>query len=205
MQPDVLIALVWGVVGFASGSLMFSYWLGRCVLRRDIRAVGDGNPGSTNVLRAGGRGWGALAFALDALKGAVPVALAKWVFGVTGWPLVIAAVAPIFGHAFSPFLRFRGGKAVAVTAGVWMALTIWEAPTFGGLALGLWFSIVVVSGWAVALMFATLAAYYLIANPDPVLLTIGAVNIAVVLWKYRADLRQPPGLRPWILRRIERV
>ena len=198
----LVTTLFWAILGFACGSLMFSDWIGRLILRRDLREVGDGNPGASNVLRAGGVGWGALALLLDALKGAIPVSLARYGVGLGGLPLVVVALAPIFGHAFSPFLRFKGGKAVAVSAGVWMALTFWEAPTLGGLALGLWFAVVAVSGWAVLLMGLCLLAYYLLTNADPLLLAVLLVNLALLAWKYRADLRQPPGLRGWIKRRL---
>ncbi|MBI1258792.1 MAG: hypothetical protein GC204_15085 [Chloroflexi bacterium] len=196
------ITVAWAGVGFLCGSLMFSYWIGRWALKRDIRSVGDGNPGATNLLKAGGVPLGLVALLLDALKGALPVAFARYVLGLSGLSLVIVALAPIFGHAFSPWLRFKGGKAVAVTAGVWTALTLWEAPTLGGIVLGLWFSIVEVSGWAVLLMGLCLLAYYLLTNPDPVLLAVLVVNLLLLAWKYRADLRQPPSLRAWIKRRL---
>lgn len=201
---DLLLTILWTFIGFASGSLMWSVWVGRWALGKDIRQYGDGNPGMTNVLRAGGKGWAALAFALDILKGALPVATAKWVIGIEGWALVPVALAPVLGHAFSPLLRFRGGKAVAVSMGVWTALTLWEVPTMGGILLGVWFSVVAVSGWAVLLMGLSLFAYLLLTNPDPVLLAILAGNAAVVLWKYRDDLRLFPALRPWISKRLAR-
>lgn len=201
---DLLLTILWTFIGFASGSLMWSVWVGRWALGKDIRQYGDGNPGMTNVLRAGGKGWAALAFALDILKGALPVAIAKWVIGIEGWALVPVALAPVLGHAFSPLLRFRGGKAVAVSMGVWTALTLWEVPTMGGILLGVWFSVVAVSGWAVLLMGLSLFAYLLLTNPDPVLLAILAGNAAVVLWKYRDDLRLFPALRPWISKRLAR-
>jgi glycerol-3-phosphate acyltransferase PlsY len=204
MDQTVVTTLLWSVIGFFSGSLMFSYWIGRWALGADIRQYGDGNPGMTNVIKAGSKKWAALAFALDALKGAIPVALARWVFGITGWWLVPVALAPIYGHAFSPFLRFRGGKAVAVSAGVWTAVTLWEVPTIGGILLGVWFSVVTVSGWAVVLTSFSLLVYLLLSNADPALLTIWAGNSLVVIWKYRADLQQLPALRPQIARRLAR-
>lgn len=199
-----MTALVWTILGFASGSLMFSYWLGRLALKRDIRAVGDGNPGATNVLLAGGKAWGLLALLLDVFKGALPVSLAKYAFGVSGWALLPVSLAPIFGHAFSPWLKGRGGKAVAVSFGVWIALTLWEAPTLGGLLLGLWFALISVSGWAVLLSLICLIAYYLLTNPDPVLLVVLAVNLALLAYKYRADLSQFPLPREWVTRRLWR-
>jgi glycerol-3-phosphate acyltransferase PlsY len=71
-----LKTLIWTVLGFASGALPFSIWIGQLALNADIRRYWDGNPGATNVLRAGGKGWALLAAVLDMLKGALPVALA---------------------------------------------------------------------------------------------------------------------------------
>lgn len=195
-------ALLWTAIGLVSGSIMASYWVGRIVLRRDIRRVGDHNPGATNVLRAGGWPWFALAFALDVLKAAIPVGLAVWVAGVRdGW-LIPVALAPIVGHAYSPWLRFRGGKGVAPSFGVWMALTLFVVPSLGGVLLGLAFALVTASGWAVALMCAALAVVIARAFPGTALPLVFLLNAALLLWKYRADLRQPPVLRPWLVKRI---
>lgn len=204
MTDQLLPTIIWTAIGFLSGSLMLGYWLGRLALKTDVRAVGDGNPGAANVMKAGGWKLGVLAVILDALKGAIPVSIARYLVGLSGVPLVIVALSPIFGHAYSPFLKFRGGKAVAVSFGVWMALTLWEAPTFGGILLGLWFSIVAASGWAVLLVILCLFAYYALTNPDPVMLAVLALNGALLAWKYRADLRGAPGLRPWIRRWLPR-
>jgi glycerol-3-phosphate acyltransferase PlsY len=199
-----MTAALWTLVGFVSGSIMYALWLGKLALRRDIREVGDGNPGAFNILKAGGVGLGAAAMLLDALKGAIPVGLARWGFGISGAPLVAVALAPVFGHAFSPWLRFKGGKAVAVTFGIWTGLTIWEAPTFMGLLLGLAFSLVSVSGWAVLWMMACIGIYFLITYPDPVWLTIWLINTLILAYKYRDDLRQPLALRPAIQRLLWR-
>jgi acyl phosphate:glycerol-3-phosphate acyltransferase len=189
---DVLLL---SVIGFFAGSLMFSLWIGQRALRRDIRGVGDGNPGAFNLI-ATNKAWGALGAVLDALKGCIPVAIAKWGLMLGGAALVPIALAPILGHAFSPWLRFKGGKAVAVTFGVWTGLTVWEAPTLMGILLGLWFSIVVGSGWAVMLMMGCLLAYYLLTYPDPTYIVILLLNAALLAYKYRADLRVPLDLRP---------
>jgi glycerol-3-phosphate acyltransferase PlsY len=204
VTDSLIQTLVWSVIGFLSGSLMLAYWLGRAALRADVRQIGDGNPGAANVLKAGGWRMGVLALLLDYLKGAIPVGIAKYAVGMTGAPLVIVALAPIFGHAYSPFLRFRGGKAVAVSFGVWTALTLYEAPTFGGLLLGLWFSIVIASGWAVMLTVFCLFVYYLVIRPDAVMVAILAVNAVLLAWKYRADLMRAPGLRPGVLQWMRR-
>lgn len=194
---ETITILAWITAAFLSGSLPFSVWVGQLALRTDIRRYGDGNPGATNVLRSGSRGWAALALLFDSLKGAIPVGLAYFWAGLTGWPLVVVALAPVLGHAFSPLLGFRGGKAVAVTFGLWTGLTLWEGPTVLGLALGLWFVIVAVDGWAMLLALFSLLAYLLLARPEPDLLTIWIGNTLILTWKHRADLTQVPQLRSW--------
>jgi glycerol-3-phosphate acyltransferase PlsY len=131
------IAIVIG--GFFCGSLPFSVWIGRLALREDIRRYGDGNPGAFNVFRAGGKAWGWLAIVLDFLKAAIPVGIANLGLGMKGWALVAAAAAPLLGHAFSPFLGWKGGKGLAAAFGAWSGLSIWLAPAILGglLALGM--------------------------------------------------------------------
>jgi glycerol-3-phosphate acyltransferase PlsY len=202
VTPDPLAVVIWTVIAFFSGSLMFSLWLGRLALGRDIREVGDGNPGSTNVLKAGGFRLGLLAFLLDYLKGVIPVAAARYGFGIYGFALLPVCFAAMLGHAYSPWVGFRGGKAAAVTMGVWTAITLWEAPTLSGITLGVWFSLLANSGWAMMFTLGCLTAYYIITQPDPETLALAAGTIALIGWKYRADLRKPPVFRAWVLRRL---
>lgn len=110
---------------FLAGSLMFSYWLGH-LAQKDLRSVGDGNPGAFNLWSAAGYKLGLAGVALDFLKGYAPLVLFVHYGAVSGYSLVPVAAAPVAGHAFSPFLRFKGGKAIAVTFGVWSALTGFE-------------------------------------------------------------------------------
>ena len=129
-----MLVLFWVVVGFLSGSIPFSLIMGKLLARRDIRTVGDGNPGGANALRAGGLKCGIPAILLDILKGFLPVYLAQK-YGLAAWSLVPVCLAPILGHAFSPFLRCQGGKALGTTAGVWAALIgLWAFPAYGLLA-----------------------------------------------------------------------
>ena len=116
---------VWIVLAFLSGSCMFSYWLG-LLARKNLKTVGDGNPGAFNLWRAAGYKFGMAGVALDFLKGYLPLALVKENGYVRHEDIVFVAIAPILGHAFSPFLKFKGGKSIAVTFGVWSALTRFE-------------------------------------------------------------------------------
>ncbi|MFH2102507.1 MAG: glycerol-3-phosphate acyltransferase [Chloroflexota bacterium] len=194
----------WSLVSFLSGSLPFSVWVGRLVLRKDIRDYGDGNPGMTNVLRAGGKAWGIVAMLLDGFKGAIPVGLARWVVGIEGWEMIPVALAPVLGHAFSPFLKFRGGKAVAVTFGVWTGLTFWQAPNLLGVSLALGLAITAADAWPVLVAMLALLAYLLRGAVPDWMLAMWAGNLVILLWKHRHELRRPPRLRPW-LRRLFRL
>jgi glycerol-3-phosphate acyltransferase PlsY len=103
------------VMAYLLGALPFSVWIARA-RGVDVRKVGSGNPGATNVLRAAGRGAGLLALACDVGKGVVAVLLARLLLPSPWW-WGWAALAVVCGHVFSVFLRFRGGKGVATAAG----------------------------------------------------------------------------------------
>jgi glycerol-3-phosphate acyltransferase PlsY len=190
----IMQELLWIAVSFLFGSLPLSVWIGRVVLGIDIRNYGDGNPGAANVWRIGGAGWGALAVLLDFLKGAAPVAMANFVFEMEGAALAAAAIAPIAGHAFSPFLGFQGGKALAVTFGVWTGLTLWLIPTLLGLFFGVYLAVLKPDGWAVmAGVFSLLVVLLIIGNP---LWLVVWVGMALFLsWMQRTDLARKPQLR----------
>ena len=190
-------------MSFSLGAMPFSLWLGK-LSGKDIRNYGDGNPGAFNAWRAGGYRLGIPAVLLDYLKGIVPVSLANFGFGFTGWGLVLVALAPVFGHAFSPFLRFRGGKAVAATFGIWTGLTVWEGPTLLGVLLGMFFSIQKVDGWSVMLAMFGLLAYLLVRQSAPSILIICSGNILILAWKHRHDLRQKMELKPSIANLLRR-
>jgi acyl phosphate:glycerol-3-phosphate acyltransferase len=196
-----MTALIWALIGFFLGSLPASVWLGRLVMRTDIRRYGDGNPGGTNVMRAGSRWLGVLAIILDMLKAAVPVSLAHYVFKVDGWPLVPVLLAPILGHAFSPFLGFRGGKALACTFGAWTALTVPFGPFVMGGSVFVFHKLLSTSGWAVMAALLTLLGFLMIAGLSLPLLVAWAGTVAILAWTHRTDLRQRPGLRPRALER----
>lgn len=186
------------IIAFLIGSIPFSVLVGKYALNDDIRTYGDHNPGATNVFRAGGKHWGIIAGLLDMSKAMIPVAIANWTLGFTHIELAIIALAPILGHAFSPFLKFKGGKAVGATFGTWIGLTIWEVPTILGIMLVYWFMSVKISGWAVMLAMASLLVYLLLAKNDPTLLAVWLGNTMIFAYKHREDLTQQPGINFWL-------
>jgi glycerol-3-phosphate acyltransferase PlsY len=198
--------ILWSAIGFFSGSIPFSLIVGRVSRRVDIRLYGDHNPGATNVLRAAGWKWAIPAMLLDGLKGAIPVGIAWFYLGLSGWQIVPVALAPVLGHAFSPFLRWRGGKAVATTFGIWSGLTVYLAPTVLGLLLGLAYTFVLVSGWAVILAMLGLGfcLWLVYAQTAPELLWVWLGNLLLLVYTHRAELLQSPGLRPWLANRLHK-
>jgi acyl phosphate:glycerol-3-phosphate acyltransferase len=195
-----MITLLWIAFAFFCGSLPCSVWLGKLALRKDIRQYGDANPGAANVFRAGSKGWGWVAIILDILKGAIPVGLANYTAGITAWSLALIAIAPIAGHAFSPFLRFKGGKAIAVSLGIWCGLTLYQVPLVLGLILGIYIALFTNNGWSTVLGFASLIVYLLIIAAPVWMLGVWLGNLIIVIYKHRVDLAQPTALRPWIKR-----
>lgn len=196
----VWYGFAWSIIGFLLGSAPFAYWITFALAKTDVRLYGDGNPGAVNAWKAGGWRCGLPVLILDFTKSAVPVFAAAVQIGVNSWFLVPAALAPVLGHAFSPFLRFRGGKAVAATFGIWAGLTLWEIPTVLGLLLSVFVLIQTVDAWSVVFGTACLALYLLlIGSPKPFLM-IWAGNFAILLWKHRKDLGIAPSLRPYIKR-----
>jgi glycerol-3-phosphate acyltransferase PlsY len=122
------------------GSVPFAYLIAKAVRGIDIREVGSGNVGATNVGRALGRKWGILVFALDVLKGFLPTLAALLLhrcrIGEAELPLGVALTgfAAVAGHNWPIFLKFRGGKGMATSCGVFLALF----PLGLAIALGVW-------------------------------------------------------------------
>ncbi|WP_353216233.1 glycerol-3-phosphate 1-O-acyltransferase PlsY [Sandarakinorhabdus sp.] len=125
--------MIWTVIaiGYLLGSIPFGLLLTR-MIGIDIRAVGSGNIGTTNVLRTGNKGLAAATLLLDAGKGAAAVVIGRHLGGEL-WAIV-AGTAAFVGHCFPIWLKFRGGKGVATILGITLA----AAPLAGVIALATW-------------------------------------------------------------------
>ena len=119
---DIFYSILLVMSAFWLGACPFSVWLGRRLLGKNITDFGDGNPGATNVFRAGDIKTGLLALFLDVAKGVPFVLIAHSVLELPELVIMAVGFSAILGHAFSPMLRFKGGKATAVTFGVLLAL-----------------------------------------------------------------------------------
>jgi glycerol-3-phosphate acyltransferase PlsY len=120
MTQYILVA----TIAYLLGSIPFGYVLLKIFRKQDVRTIGSGNIGATNVARSGAKGLGIATLVLDALKGFVAVAIARQLPSSTNLALAAATAAlfAILGHMFPVWLKFKGGKGVATGVGVFLAL-----------------------------------------------------------------------------------
>jgi len=193
------------IAGFGLGSVPFSVLIGRLFLKKNIQEYGDGNPGSANVFRAGGRKTGFLAVVLDIIKGVPFVWLSHAWLELPEMSVVIVAMSAVLGHAFSPFLRWHGGKAVAIAFGVLMALPQHEA--------FLAFTACVIAGalfvendsWVVVLGAGGALAYLVFtASPAWTILLMSCI-LALFVLKHFDNLRSLPRLHGRLIRWLQSI
>jgi glycerol-3-phosphate acyltransferase PlsY len=176
------------VAGYLAGSMPFGYWLVRLVKGVDIRTVGSGNIGATNVWRVYGARLGLPVMVLDMLKGFAPALAATIIVGDLAG--VLAGAAAMLGHWRPLFLGFaRGGKMVATAGGALFGV----APAIGGIGAGIWILVFLVTRYAsVASMVAALSLAPVAAalgEPWPVIAFGGVAGLGVVLL-HRANVRR---------------
>jgi glycerol-3-phosphate acyltransferase PlsY len=174
--------------GYLAGSMPFGYWLVKLLKGVDIRTVGSGNIGATNVWRVYGPRLGLPVMALDVLKGLAPALTATIVAGHLAG--VLAGAAAMLGHWRPLFLGFaRGGKMVATTGGAFLGV----APVVGGIGAAIWIIVFLLTRYAsVASMVAALSLAPIAAalgQPWPVIAFGGAAGVGVVAL-HRANLRR---------------
>lgn len=162
-------------------------------LNTDIRKIADGNPGATNVFKTGKIMFGILAMVLDFSKGFLPVLLFSNRVESGDFSLILLCIAPILGHAFSPFLAFKGGKAVAVSFGIWAGLTLWVAPAFMGsvLLISTFFIKVKEDGWKVVFALASIAVALFFIKAPTYYWGVLVLNLLVAAYKHMEDLAKP--------------
>jgi glycerol-3-phosphate acyltransferase PlsY len=184
--------VLWTAICFVVGSLPVAVVLAKVFAHRDPREVGDGNPGAANAWRVAGPVVGMLAVILEGMKGLVPVVAAYWGWHVTGWAIIPIMAAPLLGSMYSPFLRGRGGKGIAVTFGVWTGLTVWRVPMFFGLILCLLVLFVrLEDAWTLMLAWFLVLMYLFWAYPSAPVLVAGAINFGLLTLRHAGDLHRP--------------
>ena len=199
---DTAIVVVLAVGAFLLGACPFAVWIGKWALNKDIRSYGDGNPGSTNVFRAGSKFWGGVTVAVEICKAMPFILIGRLIFDITTPTLYLIAFCAILGHAFSPFLNFRGGKALAVFGGVALALPQWDI--FASMIILLFLCTLFIGNDSWIVMISTLGTLTMLmvnrADMWEIVFVCGVTAVFVVkhfhdLW---VDIGHPGRLIVWI-------
>lgn len=173
-------------VGYLFGSIPFGLLLTRLAGLGDVRKIGSGNIGATNVLRTGHRGLAAATLLLDAFKGTAAVLLADHWFGQV--PAMLAGLGAFLGHLYPVWLKFKGGKGVATYIGVLLGL-FWKA---GALFCAIWVVVAVGTRYSslAALLASLLTPLLLVMFGQPELAGLAAVMTLLLIWKHRSNIRR---------------
>ena len=174
------------LIGYLLGSVPFGLLLTRLAGLGDVRAIGSGNIGATNVLRTGRKGLAAATLALDAAKGAAAVLIVQALWPDMAQLAPLAGLSAFLGHLYPAWLGFRGGKGVATLIGVVAAL-LWPAAL---VIAAVWIAALLASRYSsvggMAAAVAAPVAAFLLDRFDLALLFAGFALL--VLWKHRANL-----------------
>ena len=197
-MPLTLIAsLIAALLAYIAGATPFGYMAGK-FRGIDIRDHGSGNIGATNVIRVLGKGIGIPVFILDMLKGLVPVVLTRWWCGQNGivpdWPGIAAAVGAVLGHNFTFWLGFRGGKGVATSAGIVLALL--PLPLAAGVVA--WLAVFFISRYvalasiasAVVVPGTALFLHFFRGQPGWPLTGFSILLGLLAIWRHRSNIRR---------------
>ncbi|TMV10287.1 glycerol-3-phosphate 1-O-acyltransferase PlsY [Ruegeria sediminis] len=187
--------LLWALIGYGLGSVPYGMIVAKVMGLGNLRQIGSGNIGATNVLRTGNKGAAALTLLLDGAKGAVAVLLARAFAGEDA--VQVAALAAFVGHCFPVWLGFKGGKGVATFLGLWLALA-WPV----GLACCLtWLVAAAISRMSSvgALMAAASSTIWAVLLGFGTTFILGAILTLLVYWRHSANIaRIKAGTEPRI-------
>ncbi|MBN8633130.1 MAG: glycerol-3-phosphate 1-O-acyltransferase PlsY [Rhodobacterales bacterium] len=199
-MPDFVTSqgmlLLTAVMGYLLGSIPFGVLVTRAMGLGDLRSIGSGNIGATNVLRTGNKGAALATLLLDGGKGAVAVLLARWLVGAED-AAQVAGLAAFLGHLYPVWLGFRGGKGVATFLGLFLALD-WRV---GACLCLTWLVTAVVTRYSsiAALVAAASAGFWILWLTDGSLLILALVLTVLVYARHWANLtRLKTGTEPRI-------
>jgi glycerol-3-phosphate acyltransferase PlsY len=172
------------IFGYLLGSVPFGLILARVMGLGNLRDIGSGNIGATNVLRTGNKKAAALTLAFDAGKGAVAVLICNAVWGQDA--AQIAGLAAFLGHCYPVWLKFAGGKGVATYLGILLALN----PIIGAAACGTWlfFALTLRYSSLAALMAAGLAPVWMAVLGRDEAFVLGILLAILIYWRHRANI-----------------
>jgi glycerol-3-phosphate acyltransferase PlsY len=201
----IVYTVLLAVAAFGLSAVPFSVLVGRWLLGKEIQSYGDGNPGAVNVFRAGGQKAGYLAVFLDVLKGVPFVFLAYAWLELPDLSLVVVALSAVLGHAFSPFLGWHGGKAVAVTFGVLLALPHHEVLLAFIACVIIGFLFVENDAWVVVSGAAGTLAYLAVTGSESWTILLMLCLLALLVFKHFPELHSLPHLRGRLVRWLQSI
>lgn len=176
--------ILWSVIGYLLGSIPFGLVITRALGLGDLRQIGSGNIGATNVLRTGNKPAALATLLLDSGKGAIAVLLARWLAGPDA--AMLAGAAAFLGHLFPVWLGFKGGKGVATFLGTLLALD-WR---LGLAACGIWLIAALVGRISSlsALIAATLTPLLALVLDGPRMALVVAFMAVLIFIRHRANI-----------------
>ena len=176
--------IITALISYLFGSIPFGYLFTKILLKKDIRNVGSGNIGATNVLRTGNKSLGYLTLVLDIAKAVVPVIYIKF-----NYPdlVYISALCAILGHLFPIWLKFKGGKGVATFVGILISINIYYAVVFGIV----WILTFFISKYSsLSSLFASISIpiYLLIINQGNIFFFI--IMFVLIFYTHRGNIKR---------------
>ena len=187
IESSIAVLILWGLIGYLLGSVPSGVVLSRVMGLGDLRDIGSGNIGATNVLRTGNKKAAALTLLLDAGKGALAVLLARLLTGNTD-AIQIAALMAMLGHCYPVWLQFKGGKGVATFLGILLAYA-W--PVGLGCCVAWLFGVAISRQSSMgALTAAAMSTFLLVFLGFGSALVLGIVLTLLIFWRHRANIRR---------------
>ncbi len=191
------LALV-AILAYLAGSIPFGILITRAFGLGDLRQIGSGNIGATNVLRTGNRGAALATLLLDAAKGLAAVLVARWATGGSTDAPQVAGLFAFLGHLYPVWLGFRGGKGVSTFLGILLALNVW----LGAAVCLTWLAVAALSRYSsLASIVAAASSTFWMAGilRDGRMLLLLAMLTLLVFWRHRANItRLKAGTEPKI-------
>ncbi len=187
----------WILISFVSASVPWSLILGYIFSNKDIRTVGDKNPGGTNTLKLSGIKVGLMAIFLDISKSFFPVYFSLF-YGFVGYELILICLAAISGSIFSPFLKFNGGKSLAVSCGIWLAISSGIIGPLICLMMAFSHLIQKTHIWTILFGWLGILIWVLIFSFELEYVIIFFINFILVMYKHRKEFNQKIIFRNWI-------
>jgi glycerol-3-phosphate acyltransferase PlsY len=186
MSPEAFLPVAF-ILGYLLGSIPFGLILTKLAGTQDLRSIGSGSIGATNVLRTGRKGLAAATLICDALKGTVAVVISGYFGGPDA--AMLAALGAFLGHLFPVWLKFRGGKGVAVYIGVLIGLSLPAAVVFCVLWLATAATTRYSSLSALVASFITPIFLWWFGHP-PKLTSLFAVLTLLLFWAHRENIKR---------------